>query len=95
MHFQCPYGFKEMEHFAAQDSIGKPLIEVCEDVSKLLEPDWQDRKVLDVRYNPLRNVYDVCGNGHCAGCANGRYFVDDSFVPDTIKRRRESFVDAD
>ncbi len=94
MYFQCYYEFGTMERRAAEYSIGKPLIEVCDDVAKRLEPDWEERQILKVRYNPLENVYDVCGRNKCAACANGCYPVDEKFVPDVIKERREHFTDA-
>jgi glutamine phosphoribosylpyrophosphate amidotransferase len=94
MYFQCYYEFESMEKRAAEDSIGKPLIEVCDDVAKKLETDWEEKQALKVRYNPLGNVYDVCGRDKCAACANGCYPVDDKFVPDVIKERRERFTDS-
>jgi glutamine phosphoribosylpyrophosphate amidotransferase len=94
MPFQCFYEFEVMEKRAAQASVGKPLIEVCDDVSKILEPDWKKDRRLNVRYNPLGNVYAVCGRHNCAACANGCYPVNDRFIPAEIKERRERFTDS-
>jgi len=94
MYFQCFGEFGTMEKRAAEASVGKPLIEVCDDVSKMLEPDWKTDRRLSVRYNPLENVYAVCGRHNCAACANGCYPVDESFVPDAIRERRKKFKDA-
>ena len=94
MYFQCYYEFDTMERRAAEYSIGRPLTEVCNDVAKRLEPDWEERQILKVRYNPLKNVYGVCGENKCTACANGCYPVDEKFVPDVIKERREHFTDA-
>jgi len=94
MFFQCFHEFNTMESRAARDSIGGSLIEIGDEVAGRLEPDRGERSILEVRYNPLDNVYGVCGKGKCAACANGCYPVDDQFIPDRIKERQDRFVES-
>ncbi len=91
MFFPCYEEFGTMEKRAAEEFMGLPFRDVCEGVAKKLEPDWKDRRMLRVYYNPLSNIQSVCGDGYCTACADGRYPVKEELIPDVLKKREEAF----
>ena len=93
MPFQCFYSFEnKIENHVAQHSVGRPIEEVNKDVARRMEPEWTEEGRFRVYYNPLNNVRNICGHHHCYACADGNYPIDEEFIPDSIKERRDVFL---
>ncbi len=91
MPFQCFFEFDKPEkRMAAEGLYGLSTEEQNAEMEKRLEPEWKRDKRLTMRFQPLRNIYAVCGNGFCTACADGNYPVRDEYIPPRITR----FVEA-
>lgn len=92
MFFQCYFSFgNNMEDNAAQDFVELPFEGVCQAVSEKMDPEWGKDGRFKVMYNPLENIYDVCGTGFCTACADGNYPIREEFIPGEILARKEKF----
>ncbi len=88
MPFQCFFEFdKPQKKMAAEGMFTWDLDRINKEVAEKLEYNVGGKdgdKRLAVCYQPRQNIYDVCGNGFCTACMDGRYPVEDKYIPPRI-----------